>query len=209
MNAVPARRYAVFCSMALGLVFIFFSCLKGSIKKADVPSRKAGAMYAFSHSTHEKIFAKEQIECSNCHLMQVKLSGKSADDDKKALAVLMMPGKNECHACHQNDSYTVASQDCIKCHKDAGSIQPDNHRGDWRTRHRYISRVENRECSKCHKQDFCSDCHFKKDDVRQRMHDRNFIFAHSVEARGNPHTCTSCHTMTFCRNCHAERGVTK
>jgi hypothetical protein len=195
---------------ALIIGLSFFACLKETSNKRAKPVVRSEATANFSHSRHEKIFAPEGLECTNCHAMGIPIPAEKQDSAAGISKKMIWPGKAECHACHQNESYaSKATQSCIKCHGDSGTIMPANHKGDWKSGHKYISKVESKECSKCHKDDFCSECHFKKDNLRQLVHDRNYLFAHSVEARANPHKCTTCHTLTYCKNCHFERGVTK
>jgi hypothetical protein len=161
----------------------------------------------FDHREHKNIFDKEKVFCSNCHFLEIPLEVKKARE-REALSGFLYPGMNECHYCHYNEKFAnVASQQCTICHKDVTDIIPDDHKVNWLSRHATISRLEENECKKCHRDDYCNDCHLRRDTIRQRVHDRNYMYRHSIEARMNPRRCVSCHTVIYCKDCHYARGV--
>ncbi len=194
------------------LTLTVFSCLKtGLSSKSDTDNGKKKRILAnFSHAIHESIFTKEKVVCSNCHYLQFSLKGLNKKANKKFSKRLTYPGMEECHWCHNNaQKANIASQKCILCHSQTDLLIPDNHKVDWLYRHRNISRIDKKECSNCHRDEFCSDCHLRRDDIRQRVHDRNYIFSHSIEVRTNPRKCVTCHTLEYCKECHTERGITQ
>jgi len=203
---INLKRWHFAVVLIIILVISIFSCIKQYSQKLDRGEMLSG----FNHKTHEKHFDKEKVYCSNCHGMQFSLASETPKKAKSLSKDLMYPGMEECHFCHQNEKYAqIASQKCNLCHKDMSSIMPNDHKVDWISRHKMISKIENAQCAKCHRDDYCSDCHLRRDTVRQRVHDRNFMFSHSIEARANPKKCSTCHTAAYCKECHTERGITQ
>jgi hypothetical protein len=116
--------------------------------------------YVVHKKNPEGKHSPRMADCFRCH------NGKKATD--------------ECNACHKKKSLpknhraaewlVVHSEkkkeiDCAKCHgwvkdycKDCHKRRPAAHAGQWRKLHAVKAAV-NRNCSTCHKVEFCVKCH--------------------------------------------------
>ncbi len=106
------------------------------------------------------------------------------------------------------------TQLCSECHTDWRSSL--NHTPDFSTRHRFYAYQQQRTCSLCHSQSFCSDCHAHREELkpsdkykeyvnRDLPHRGDYLTQHQIDGRINPASCIKCHgrqNNERCRVCH-------
>lgn len=103
---------------------------------------------------------------------------------------------------------------CSACHTDERSAL--SHTADFSSRHKFYAYQQQRTCTLCHSQSYCSDCHahkeelkpsdkFKEDVTRDLPHRGDYISQHQIDGRINPTLCIKCHgrqNNERCRICH-------
>ncbi len=103
---------------------------------------------------------------------------------------------------------------CTDCHADWRSSL--SHTADFNTRHKFYAYQQQRTCSICHSESFCSDCHAHKEELkpsdkykemvtRDLPHRGDYLSRHQIDGRVNPAWCIRCHgrqNNERCRVCH-------
>ncbi len=103
---------------------------------------------------------------------------------------------------------------CSDCHTDDRAVM--NHTSDFSTRHKFYARQNERTCSVCHKEAFCSDCHAHKEELKPSdkykdspelalPHRGDYLNQHKIDGRINPSSCFPCHgrqNNERCKVCH-------
>jgi methyl coenzyme M reductase alpha subunit len=106
------------------------------------------------------------------------------------------------------------TQLCSECHTDWRTSL--NHTADFSSRHKFYAYQQQRTCSLCHSQSFCSDCHahreelkpsdkYKENVTRDLPHRGDYLAQHQIDGRINPALCMKCHgrqNNERCRICH-------
>ncbi len=106
------------------------------------------------------------------------------------------------------------SQMCGDCHTDGRSAL--SHTADFSRRHKFYAYQQQRTCSLCHAESFCSDCHAHKEELkpsdkykeavaRDLPHRGDYLSQHRIDGRINPAWCVRCHgrqNNERCRVCH-------
>ncbi len=106
------------------------------------------------------------------------------------------------------------AQLCSECHTDWRSSL--NHTPDFSRRHRFYAYQQQRTCSLCHSQSFCSDCHAHREELkpsnkykeyvnRDLPHRGDYLTQHQIDGRIYPASCIKCHgrqNNERCRVCH-------
>lgn len=109
---------------------------------------------------------------------------------------------------------TERTQLCSDCHADWRSAL--NHTADFPKRHKYYAYQQQRACTLCHSQSFCSDCHahreelkpsdkYKEQVTRDLPHRGDYLSQHQIDGRIYPASCIKCHgrqNNERCRVCH-------
>jgi hypothetical protein len=104
---------------------------------------------------------------------------------------------------------------CSDCHKDRwGAL---NHKADnFDRRHKYYAGQQQRACTPCHRESFCTDCHAYREEImpsdkykgspeRMLPHRGDFLSRHRIEGKIDPVSCLKCHgrqNNERCRLCH-------
>ncbi len=109
---------------------------------------------------------------------------------------------------------------CTKCHgfkKVPLDFERYNHTALFTDSHRMVAYQDERVCSICHSQSFCSDCHATRvelkpslknstENYRRVQHRGDFLARHRIEARMDPTSCLRCHgnpkSARTCQPCH-------
>jgi len=109
---------------------------------------------------------------------------------------------------------------CTKCHgfnKEPVDFERYNHTSLFTDSHRLVAYQDERVCSICHSQSFCSDCHATRvelkpsiknptENYRRVQHRGDFLARHRIEARVDPTSCFRCHgnpkSAQTCQSCH-------
>ena len=109
---------------------------------------------------------------------------------------------------------------CTKCHgfkKEPLDYERYNHTALFTDSHRLVAYQDERVCSICHSQSFCSDCHATRvelkpsiknptENYRRMQHRGDFLARHRIDGRVDPVTCYRCHgnpkSATTCQSCH-------
>lgn len=118
-------------------------------------------------------------------------------------------------AAEDHTSYrSMTLPECNSCHED--SDVPPNHVVGWNVEHALLAQKEVKNCSTCHRQDFCNECHqgggvdaklhvanTRGTDYVPRSHRGGFIETHPFAALDAPRSCEKCHAERFCQDCHA------
>lgn len=103
---------------------------------------------------------------------------------------------------------------CSECHTDWRASL--NHTPDFGSRHRFYAYQQQRTCSLCHAQSFCSDCHAHREELkpsdkykeyvnRDLPHRGDYLTQHQIDGRISPASCVKCHgrqNNERCRVCH-------
>lgn len=164
----------------------------------------------FSHATHME--AEDGIRCVRCHGDAVKARSAGATGT---------PGMQDvCMDCHRNDFRKI---DCKMCHEDlvenpARPVSLFSHDANFELRHGTLARGDEKVCSHCHRQDYCSDCHNRLEGMppalkhservdRDLIHRGDFLTRHFIDARADPAKCGKCHNPNQCSACHDRMGV--
>ena len=137
----------------------------------------------FNHDEHQT-YMDEEPACFNCH---------------KPDAKVIVPAKEECLECHEEDFYAEVSFPGTKTH---GPV--------WSLNHRVPAKSGSIDCSACHEQNFCLECHKAgfADEMGEignnmiNVHRSEFHVSHPIAARTDPQLCSSCHENKFCVDCH-------
>jgi hypothetical protein len=138
----------------------------------------------FNHDEHQE-YIDEEPTCAACH---------------KQDAQVIVPAKENCLECHEEDFYTEVSFAGTKTH---GPV--------WSLNHRAAAKGDTIDCSACHQQSYCMDCHKAgfADEMGElgnnmiNVHRSDFHVSHPIAARTDPQLCSSCHERDFCVECHA------
>ncbi len=138
----------------------------------------------FNHEAHQG-FLDVEPACSYCH---------------KEEAETIVPAKEACLRCHQEDFYAQVTVPGTRTH---GPL--------WAMNHRESAKSGNIDCSACHEQSFCMECHKAgfADEMGElgnnmvNVHRSEFRVTHPIAARTDPQLCSSCHEKQFCVDCHA------
>lgn len=150
----------------------------------------------FNHEAHLETYLPG-IECSQCH---------------EADARSIVPDRDVCLNCHDNDLVSAT---------DLGAVQ--SHGPVWALNHGGTARGGSMDCTACHQQSFCLDCHdrgvveqnvpgaigsgspiWAVSGIMIKTHTSDFHITHPVASRGNQQLCTACHEVGFCTDCHTE-----
>lgn len=109
---------------------------------------------------------------------------------------------------------------CTKCHgfgKEPFDFERYNHTVQFTDSHRMVAYQNERVCSICHSQAFCSDCHSTRvelkpslknptENYRRMQHRGDYLTRHRIDGRMDPTSCFRCHgnpkSSLTCRNCH-------
>ncbi len=109
---------------------------------------------------------------------------------------------------------------CTKCHghkKEPIDFERYNHTALFTDSHRLVAYQDERVCSLCHSQAFCSDCHSTRvelkpsiknptENYRRVQHRGDFLVRHRIEGRMDPTSCFRCHgnpkSAQTCQPCH-------
>lgn len=110
---------------------------------------------------------------------------------------------------------------CSECHDDQqrGTLKafPSfDHSPAFVKNHRFYVSGDDRLCSSCHKQSFCTDCHTNKAEIKPSLksgprpdraapHRGNYLTIHKIEGKLDPASCYRCHGRTNnqrCLTCH-------
>jgi hypothetical protein len=136
----------------------------------------------FNHQRH----FKKDIVCHTCHHNEG--------------AVVYIPVKEDCIACHTEAGIPTS---CKTCHKDTEILMPDSHKGgDFEHLHGKMG-LDLTTCSGCHGQKrFCIDCHGV-----EMPHPDDYSLIHPSQVQGDPQRCVLCHGEQSCEKCHSKRGV--
>ncbi len=152
----------------------------------------------FSHKKH----LDNGETCQSCHEEVV---------NKTEAEPYRLPDMIFCMDCHERKR--AASIDCRSCHLPDENLLPASHTPGFRHNHADIARTDARQihadkdCSVCHKTQFCEDCH-EGDNLDRFTHPLNYEFTHSLEAQGKEKECAVCHSeRQFCVDCHRDNQV--
>jgi hypothetical protein len=103
---------------------------------------------------------------------------------------------------------------CSDCHTDDRAAM--NHTSDFSTRHKFYASQNERTCSVCHKEAFCSDCHAHVEELKPSdkykdspeltlPHRGDYLNQHKIDGRIDPSSCFPCHgrqNNERCKACH-------
>lgn len=176
----------------------------------------------FNHKLH---ISDNKLECVSCHK---GLDGVDYGFESKET----YPPMTTCYGCHNNN--TVATSECIVCHKSTVDLIPTDHREvSFLKTHKFRAMSSNENCAMCHDNSFCETCHASTNMITEkntasdfyvpysphkftdnakeqqitRVHDLNFRYSHGIEAKGKTAECQTCHEVqTFCAECHTSGG---
>lgn len=105
-------------------------------------------------------------------------------------------------------------QICSECHTDGRSAL--THTADFSRKHKFYAYQQQRTCTLCHSESYCSDCHAHKEEIkpsdkykesvtRDMPHRGDYLSQHQIDGRIFPTTCIKCHgrqNNERCRVCH-------
>lgn len=166
--------------------------------------------YLFSHEKHASILKQEDIQCMDCHVINV-VTSKAQEKTAKVFSDMMLSkvGRAACHLCHKNSQARVdAPQQCATCHTpEAPGVKPLTHTANWMDHHGTLAKFEPQSCTQCHQTTGCQKCHTPTGSQipLRNIHPGNFRHTHSISARINAQKCSTCHAPSYCVTCH-ERG---
>lgn len=137
----------------------------------------------FNHAEHSTYI--EDSPCNTCHVEN---------------AFSIVPDKDVCTACHDDDFAREVLYPALKTHKPL-----------WAFNHRAEAKGSSTDCSACHQQMDCLECHKAGFADEQgafgnnlaNVHRGDFQVSHPIAARTDPQLCSSCHEAKFCSECHA------
>ncbi len=138
----------------------------------------------FNHDEHQA-YLEEGQTCTACH---------------KPDSRMIVPAKENCLECHEEDFYAGVSFSGTSTH---GPV--------WSMNHRAPAKSGAIDCSACHEQEDCMECHKAgfADEMGEfgnnmiNVHRSEFMVSHPIPARTDPQLCSSCHENKFCTDCHA------
>jgi hypothetical protein len=132
----------------------------------------------FDHDEHMEYLVDDK-ECSACH---------------KKDARMIVPAKDVCLECHEEDFYAGVTFAGTRTH---GPV--------WSLNHRAPVKGGAVDCSACHEQQYCLECHKAgfADEMGEfgnnmiNVHRSEFHVSHPIAARTDPQLCAGCHENRF------------
>lgn len=140
----------------------------------------------FSHQRH----AKRAPDCMLCHPVT----------SHPTRYVSNFPVSDAvCRDCHARRHVLAGPRPPRKV-PDLRVYDKQPHPANWIIDHRLDGAKPNRNCAKCHKEEFCKNCH-----TRFLLHPANWRAVHGAVARNDLAACQVCHRPEGCIDCHSNR----
>lgn len=160
------------------------------------PERKAtsGFRILIDHPEH----ARRNGSCVSCH----ERTAHPLPTRSRPISLMA-----QCMNCHGSAEQPEASAECGVCHPSGYELRPASHtRSRWAKGHGRIATEDQRQCSLCHKKDFCTDCH-----GLEMPHPADWeqgAQGHGPASRADRELCTKCHAEQpdMCAMCH-HKGI--
>lgn len=205
MSQGPAPRFARAALFAVAGLAVAAAIAAGPSKPV------VRTPFPFEHDEHAKVFAREGVMCTDCHLVGIEVEAGQPP-------ATLVPSHETCHGCHLGQlegAPRKAPSECSTCHEGRGGLLPPTHAGDWMHAHGDLARSSPDsaastwagKCSDCHDTSFCIDCHDTRGAGAREPHPPGFRATHGVEARLDPRSCAQCHTASSCTTCHLEGSL--
>ncbi len=198
------------------LSLVFLSLTAFTSKVAVEPEKSNKSIIKFSHSLHAEV-----TDCASCH---------SSVSDAKTLDARLIPGKEDCAACHDVED----DENCNMCHYEDVYEPLVQKQADLFFDHSFHVGDQEMECTTCHKGlaevDYgfestgtnppmetcftchnesaaatyeCEACHTSTANLIPESHQTvSFSKSHKFDAMDADENCVMCHTNDFCESCH-------
>jgi hypothetical protein len=146
----------------------------------------------FNHALHT---GPAKLECTVCHM--------NLDSTLAPEQVGHLPRMADCMTCHQTRGVKT---ECSVCHVPSDQLKPRDHQLSWLTMHGAPASENDKQCTLCHKTDYCQKCH--NGDPTSSPHPRDYMARHGQDAHLADLECSVCHdTRSFCVECHRRLNV--
>jgi hypothetical protein len=148
-------------------------------------------IHKFPHARH----LPKTTTCTDCH--------RSIEQKEKS-GLAHLPAMSACSQCHRD----LDKPDyCYDCHAKSETLQPADHKQDWRKGHGLVEPTARETCKQCHSDRQCLQCH-QGDNLDRQVHPGNFRSTHGLTARINKENCFTCHQdRQVCADCHRAEMV--